>query len=129
MKRRFTLACALLAACTSSHDLGSGPSAMGGGVFHEVLRPGLHYIVIKSNVAPWANQDAVAGQWREVAARLCKTAYRERRVEALVVEELRPMNVFFIRLPYLVSVHKGYALCEGAGLSDDEVDALIDAPR
>ncbi len=98
----------LLVACTSSHDLGQGPSAMAGGVYRE----------------------AVVRKWRDEADRLCGDAgHEDLRVEDRVEEEMPPMNAIVFRLPYLVSIRKGYALCASAGLSAQEALRIIDAWR
>lgn len=120
----------LLVACTSSHDLGQGPSPMAGGVYREALRPGLHYVFVKSNVAPWTDREAVVRKWRDEADRLCGDAgHEDLRVEDRVEEEMPPMNAIVFRLPYLVSIRKGYALCASAGLSAQEALRIIDAWR
>lgn len=127
MKSLLILGALALASCSSTHDLGQGPSMMGGGVYHEELGPGLHYIVVKSNVAPWPNPGAVAQQWREEADRACGSArHQDLRIEDRVDEELAPMNAIVIRLRYLVTVRKGYALCAASGLSDDGALRYLD---
>lgn len=125
----FTLP-ALLLACTSSHDLGQGPSPMAGGVYREALRPGLHYLFVKSNAAPWTDRAAVIRKWRDEADRLCGAGrHEDLRMEDLVEEEMPPMDAIVFRLPYRVSIRKGYALCATAGLSPQEALGLIDAWR
>lgn len=128
MKTLLVLSALALASCSSTHDLGQGPSMMGGGVYHEELRPGLHYIVVKSNVAPWKNQDAVAQQWRQEADRACAgERHQDLRIEDRVDEDLAPMNAIVIRLRYLVTVRKGYALCAAAGLSEESALRYLDS--
>lgn len=118
-----------LAACTSTHDLGEGPSALGGGVYREALQPGLHYLVVKSNVAPWTYRDAIAQQWRREADRLCGDGrHQDLRVEDLVDDEgARP--AWFVSVPQLITVRRGYALCASSALSVEEALRLIDARR
>lgn len=118
-----------VAACASTHDLSQGPNVWGGGIYREQVKPGLNYIVVKSNVAPWANRDIVAGHWQEEAARLCGGGYRALRVEDLVEEEHEPMVIFGVSLPYLVTVRKGYALCDSANLSGENAERILDLRR
>lgn len=118
-----------LAACASTHDLSQGPNVWGGGIYREEIGPGLHYIVVKSNVAPWPNRDTVTGQWQAQARQLCGGAFRALRVEELVEEERAPMVVLGVSMPYLVTVRKGYALCGAAGLSDEDAERMLDRPR
>jgi hypothetical protein len=118
-----------LAACTSTHDLGEGPSALGGGVYRETVQPGLHYIVVKSNVAPWTNQDAIAQQWQREADRFCGAGrHQDLRVEDLVDDE-GARHAWFVSVPYLITVRRGYALCASASLSTEQALRLIDARR
>lgn len=118
-----------LAACTSTHDLGEGPSALGGGVYREALRPGLYYIVVKSNVAPWTNRDATAQQWQREANLLCGDGrHQDLRVEDLVDDE-GSRQAWFVSVPYLITVRRGYALCASSTLSAAEALRLIDARR
>jgi len=119
----------VVSGCASTHDLSQGPNVWGGGVYREQLRPGLHWIVVKSNVAPWANRDTVVAQWQEEAGRLCAGGHRALRIEDLVEEEHAPMNLFGLSLPYLITVRKGYALCDSAGLSVEDAERIIDARR
>lgn len=118
-----------IAGCASTHDLAQGPNVWGGGIYREELRPGLHYVVVKSNFTPWANRDTVASQWHEEAIRLCGGGYRALRVEALVEEEHEPMFVLGVSVPYLVTVRKGYALCDSAGLAGENVERILDMRR
>lgn len=118
-----------LAACTSTHDLGEGPSALGGGVYREALQPGLHYIVVKSNVAPWTNRDAIAQQWQREADHLCGAGrHQDLRVEDLVDDE-GARQAWFVSVPYLITVRRGYALCASSALSAGEALRLIEARR
>lgn len=126
-RRLLALTALVLGACTSTHELASGPSVLGGGVFHEEVSPGLHYIVVRSNVAPWRNQDAVDQQWRREANHLCGGAHEDLHMESRVDEEMPPMQAFFIRLPYLVTSTKGYALCATSGLSHESALRVIEA--
>jgi hypothetical protein len=116
-----------VAGCASTHDLAQGPNVWGGGVYREQVQPGLHYIVVKSNVAPWTNRDAVAAQWQQEAVRLCGGGHRALRVQDLVEEEREPMSLAVLSLPYLITVRKGYALCETAQLSIDSAERILDA--
>lgn len=118
-----------LSACTSTHDLGEGPSALGGGVYREALQGGLYYIVVKSNVAPWTNRDSIAQQWHREADRLCGDGgHRDLRVEDLVDDE-GSRQAWFVSVPYLITVRRGYALCASSTLSAEEALRLIDARR
>lgn len=119
----------VVAGCASTHDLSQGPNVWGGGVYREQVQPGLHRIVVKSNVAPWTNRDTVAAQWQEEAGRLCGGGHRAVRVEDLVEEEHAPMFLLGLSLPYLVTVRRGYALCDSAGLSVEAAERTIDARR
>lgn len=128
-RRAASLAALALAACTSTHDLGEGPSALGGGVYRETLQEGLYYLVVKSNVAPWANRDAIAQQWRREADGLCGDGrHQDLRIEDLVDEE-GARQALFISLPYLITVRRGYALCASSTLSVEKALRLIDARR
>ncbi|NMG76966.1 hypothetical protein [Aromatoleum diolicum] len=119
-----------LSACSSTHDLAKGPSMMGGGLFSEELQPGLHYVVSKSHVAPWTNHESVAQVWRDRAGQLCgKGGYRELQVVELVEEELAPMRVFVLSLPYLATIRKGYVLCAGSPLSEEAALRYLDLRR
>lgn len=125
--RRLIVAVALaVVGCASTHDLAQGPNVWGGGVYREQVRPGLHHIVVKSNVAPWTNRDTVAAQWQAEAHRLCGGGHRALRVEDLVEEEHAPMFVLGFSLPYLITVRRGYALCDSSGLAVEDAERIID---
>lgn len=129
MTRLALLGAFALAACTSTHDLGEGPSALGGGVYREALQPGLHYIVVKSNVTPWTNQDAIAQQWQREADHLCGAGgHQDLRVEDLVDDE-GPRQAWFVSVPSRITVRRGYALCASSTLSAEQALGLIAARR
>lgn len=126
MSRIFFIASLVLVGCASTHDLAVGPSAWGGGVYREELQPGLYYIVVKSNVAPWTNHATVSAQWQAEADRLCGSAgYHALRTEVLVEEAMEPMQLLFVTLPYLVTVRLGYALCASAGMSIESAEQYL----
>jgi hypothetical protein len=117
----------VVAGCASTHDLSRGPSAWGGGVYRETLQPGLHWIVVRSNVAPWTNQHTVGVQWQAEAARLCGGGHRALRLEDRIAQEHAPLSLVVVSLPYLITVRKGYALCDSSGLSVEQAERIIDA--
>lgn len=119
----------VVAGCASTHDLAQGPNVWGGGVYRERVRDGLHYIVVKSNVAPWTNRDTVSSQWQEEAAKLCSGGHRALRVADSIEEEHAPMPLLGLPLPYLVTVRTGYALCDKASLSVEDAEQIIDRRR
>ena len=91
----------------------------GGGFYDEELTPGLHYIVAKTTVGPWANVSAARQMWIDRADRLCRAPYQELEPHELVEEPRPGLRSFGMR--YLVTVKKGYALCNWSGLSTEEV--------
>lgn len=125
MRRLLLAALVAGAGCASQHDLARGPGAWGGGVYLEELRPGLHYIVVKSNVAPWTNREAVAAQWQREASKLCGGGYGVLRVREQVEEHLAPLPLVVMSLPYLVTVRTGYALCASADLTTESAEQFL----
>jgi hypothetical protein len=129
MRALLVLVVLTVAGCASTHDLSRGPNVWGGGIYREELVPGLHYIVVKSNVAPWTNQDVVGSQWQAEAMRLCGGGYHALRVEDMVDEEHAPMFILGVSVPYLVTVRKGYVLCSSAGISTEDAERMLDKRR
>jgi hypothetical protein len=113
-----TVAAALSAACASTNDLSKdGWSATGGGFYDEEIRPQFFYVVAKTTVGPLSNAGAARGMWIERARRLCNGGFREIEVGAYADE----------RAPgYIVSVRRGYALCDTAALSIEQAQAVLD---
>lgn len=125
MKRRFNLLLIpitlTLAACASSHDLGTGAGVFGGGVLHREVKPGFFFVRSQTNWAPWAMEGSAISAWAEEASKACRgKAWKEFNTTVATRDTGMPsMGV----LRYLVSEKVGHALCEGSEVSEEEARA------
>ena len=117
------LAVSLLAGCASNHDLKeNGSNALGGGYREANPAPGIFYISSRTNFAPWVNVSGAQRSWRSRAEKLCgPTGYREVKISEGSYEQ----GPAFFFVPYIITTRDGYAVCNSAGLSDEEAMALI----
>ena len=58
------LAATSVSACASNHDLKKGNNSLAGGFESDEVMPGLHYILARTNFAPWKNFSAARKSWK-----------------------------------------------------------------
>jgi hypothetical protein len=124
-----------LAACTSTHDLGSGQlNVLGGGLRQVERTPGVYYLEAKSNTAPIPMYAAARAMWAQRASELCGGG----KYEEVGVEEAEETNPYITPPPplfgiiharYVLGVRRGWCVCEGATLSPEERRSLWQAVR
>ena len=114
----------LLLACASTHDLGEGAGALGGGIQRQEVRPGFYLIEARTNFAPWSNYAGAERLWRRAAEALCSNArYQELAIRQAAVETARPALGI---LRYVVTSRKGYALCATSILTRAEAAEIAE---
>lgn len=121
------LSAALLCGCASSHNLKSdGTSLLGGGFLDYKVTEGMFEIIAKTNASPWVNTSAAKTTWRERATTLCGSdKFREFDIKD-GQEDLPSTFVSpFVAIPSVSTTRQGFAVCESANLSDDDVRALL----
>jgi hypothetical protein len=116
----------LMAACTSTHDLGSGElNVLGGGLRQAERAPGVYYLEAKSNTAPVPMYAAARSMWAQRASELCAG----RKYEELGVQEVEETNPYITPPPplfgiiharYVLGVKRGWCICDGATLSAED---------
>ena len=122
----------LLAACTSTHDLGSGEvNVLGGGLRQTERAPGVYYLEAKSNTAPVPMYAAARSMWAQRASELCAG----RKYEELGVQEAEETNPYITPPPplfgiiharYVLGVKRGWCICDGATLSPEDRRNLVE---
>jgi hypothetical protein len=113
----------VLIACASSDDLRTKKSSYGGGVLHDELKTGVYWVRARTHSAPWPNEGPAIASWKEEATKACGgKAYKE--VHTLVFTETLSSASFNPLVKYLVSEKSGYAVCDGAVLTEEEAKEL-----
>lgn len=118
--------CLLLAACTSTHDLGSArPNVLGGGLRQTERAPGVYWLEAKSNTAPIPMYAAARSMWAQRASELCKGG----KYEELGVEEIEETNPHITPPPplfgiiharYVLGVKRSWCVCVETVLSAED---------
>jgi hypothetical protein len=113
------LACliALLTGCASSHDFASGRTFSDGarpGYTEKERAPGVYFIEAHGPVRIFGTI-AARNTWSERASQLCAG----KKYEEFMISEYEYLDN---RFP--VQVKRGYCLCEGAAVSDEELKKI-----
>ena len=114
-----------LSSCASSTNMNDGGANMfGGGIGDTEVAPGVYRITARTNFAPYENFGGARSMWDERAEEVCTPGkYRAVRTWEYTQEEA-PSILGIVR--YIVSIKRGYAVCESSGLSDEEVIDIIE---
>lgn len=121
----------LLAACTSTHNLGSGErNVLGGGLRQAERAPSVYYLEAKSSTAPVPMYAAARSMRAQRATELCAG----RKYEELGVEEVEETNPYITPPPplfgiiharYVLGVKRAWCICDGASLSAEDRRNLV----
>jgi hypothetical protein len=109
----------LLAGCASRHDLRNGESVLDGGYQVTKVSESIFYIYARTNASVAPSYRDAEEMWAQQASRSCKGA----RFSATKLSRRLDNSKLS---GFIVAEMTGYAICEGAGLSDAQVRNAIE---
>ena len=108
----------LLTGCSASyHNINkNGESALGGGFRDKEVANGVHFIIAKTNFAPWTNFDAAQKTFDRRAKELCGGDYTTLDMKKDQFEQVQTQGA----AKYIISRIEGHVHCKSSTISVED---------